>query len=222
MCGRFTLSTSSEDLAEHFDVPDPKPLAPRYNVAPAQLVAVVGLKPDGKTRGIALLKWGFVPYWANDPDSGPKPINARAETVSIRPPFDHSFREKRCLIPADGFYEWAKQGSRKVPHHFRLKRGGPFAFAGVWDAWRGENRPATLTCAIITVPANDLVRPLHDRMPAILMPDQYDKWLNPSTPVAELLSMLAPLPADLLEAVKVGPAVNKVTNDGPECLTPAA
>src|SRR3954470_23415423 len=138
MCGRYTLSTSPDQLVAAFDLPEPPATTPRYNVAPSQLVAVIGLKPDGKTRGLAKLKWGFVPSWANDPDSGPKPINAKAETVAQKPPFEHAFREgRRCLVPADGFFEWAAEGGKKVPHHFRLKSREPFAFAGVWDAWTG-------------------------------------------------------------------------------------
>jgi putative SOS response-associated peptidase YedK len=222
MCGRFTLNTPADDLAAAFDLPERPAIQPRFNVAPSQLVAVVGLKPDGKTRGLAMLRWGFVPYWANDPNTGPRPINARAETVASRPPFEHSFREKRCLIPADGFYEWATVNRRKVAHHFRMKSGGPLAFAGVWDVWRGEGHAPVLSCAIITVPANGLVRPYHDRMPAILQPSQYDLWLNNATPEHVLLEALAPFPEEMLEAVQVGPAVNKVSNDGPECLAPAA
>jgi putative SOS response-associated peptidase YedK len=139
MCGRYTLHTDPDTLAAHFEVTAPLGLPPRYNVAPAQLVAVIGLKPDGLTRGLLRVKWGFVPNWANDPDTGPKPINARAETVATKPRFEHAFNEgRRCLIPADGFYEWAAEGGKMVPHHFRLRGDGPFAFAGLWDCWRGE------------------------------------------------------------------------------------
>jgi putative SOS response-associated peptidase YedK len=222
MCGRYTLSSTPEDVARTFDL-YPKPdLLPRYNVAPAQLVAVVALKPDGMTRGLAELRWGFVPYWAQDPDSGPRPINARAETVAYKPPFDHSFREKRCLIPADGLFEWARVGTRKVAHHFRLKGGGPMACAGLWDVWREEGKPTLLTFAIITVAANELVRPFHDRMPAILAPEDYGTWLAHGTPERELLGALSPLPAEQLEVVQVGPAVNRVANDTPERIAPAA
>jgi putative SOS response-associated peptidase YedK len=142
--------------------------------------------------------------------------------VATRPPFDGSFRGKRCLIPADGFYEWASEGGKKVPHHFRLRGGGPFAFAGVWDVWKGDGRPPLVTCAIITVPANALVKPFHDRMPAVLAPEDYAAWLEHDTPPAALLAMLAPFPADRMEAVRLTPTANSVKNDGPECLTPAA
>jgi putative SOS response-associated peptidase YedK len=222
MCGRFTLSSTPEDIARTFDLHQAPALVPRYNVAPSQLVAVVALKGDGKTRGLAQLKWGFVPYWANDPSSGPRPINARAETVANKPPFDHAFRERRCLIPSDGFFEWAKAGTKKVGHHFRMKGGGVFAFAGIWDVWRADGSPPLFTCAIITVPANDLVRPFHDRMPAVVPPEQFDTWLGFDTPEKDLLAALAPFPAGRMEAVRVGPAVNKVQNDTPACLEPAA
>ena len=222
MCGRFTLSTATEDVARTFEVPDFKPLQPRYNVAPSQLVAVIGLKPDGKTRGMIRVTWGFVPHWANDPAAGPKPINAKAETIRWKAPFADSFREKRCVIPADGFFEWGVEGKKKVAHHFRMTGGGPFAFAGIWDVWKGEGHPPIVSCAIITVPANDLVKPFHDRMPAILNPRDIASWLAHDTPEAGLHGMLTPYPAGLMEAVRVGPAVNKVANDGPECLSPAA
>jgi putative SOS response-associated peptidase YedK len=223
MCGRYTLHTDPDTLAEHFEVTAPLGLPPRYNVAPAQLVAVIGLKPDGLTRGLLRVKWGFVTNWANDPDSGPKPINARAETVATRPPFEHAFNEgRRLLVLADGFYEWAAEGGKKVPHHFRLKGGGPFAFAGLWDVWKGDGRPPLATCTIITTAANELVRPFHTRMPVILPPDRYTAWLAHDTPRADVLGMLRPLPPELIEVVKLAPVANNVKNDGPECLTPAA
>lgn len=222
MCARMTLMLPPERLADEFDLPAVPVLPPRYNIAPSQPVAVVGLKPDGKTRGLAQLKWGFVPSWANDPNAGPKPVNARAETVASTAPFNHAFRKRRCLVPVDGFYEWAKEGKKKVGHHFHLKSRGVIAFAGVWDVWRVEGQPPLLTFAVITVEANDLVRPLHDRMPAVIPRDRYDQWMGFDTPKADLLAALRPFPAEQMEVVKVGPAVNKPANDSPECLAPAA
>lgn len=218
MCARFALHASPKSLTEEFGLFEPPVLEDRYNIAPGQLIAVVGLKKDQKTRGMAKLMWGFVPYWANDPDRGPKPKNARVETVATKPPFDESFRSKRCLIPADGFYEWATENRRKIPFHFRLKSGKPFGFAGVWDVWKAEGRPPLLTCAIITVAANDLIRPFHDRKPAIIPHDQYGKWLDSATQVSELLQMLVPFPAERMESVRASTLVNKATNEGPECL----
>jgi putative SOS response-associated peptidase YedK len=175
-----------------------------------------------RTRGLARLRWGFVPYWAHDPNSGPRPINARAETVAYKPPFDHSFRQKRCLIPADGFFEWAKVGTRKVGHHFRAKGGGVMAFAGMWDVWKGEGRPSIFSCDIITVEANELVRPFHDRMPAVIPPELFDRWMGFDSSEKELLAALRPFPAGQLDVVRVGPAVNTVRNDTPACVAPAA
>jgi putative SOS response-associated peptidase YedK len=221
MCARITRTTTAAEMVDLFGFGTELDLPPRYNVAPSQLVPVV--RADGRGgRELVPMKWGFVPHWAQDPNSGPTPINARAETVAHKPPFDHAFREKRCLIPADGFFEWAKEGTRKVAHHFRLRGGGPMAFAGVWDVWRAEGRPPLATCAIITVAANDLVRPFHDRMPAVISPDNFDRWMGFDTPVSEVLGALAPLPAERLEVVRVGPAVNKVANDSPDCVAPAA
>ncbi len=219
MCGRYTV-TSSEEVREFFGVYDGPVLTPRYNVAPSQVVAVVGLKPDGR-RGLALLRWGLVPRWASDPKSGPRPINARAETVLDKPTFRDAFRSRRCLLPADGFFEWQKSNGVKKPFHIRMKCGGLFAFAGLWDVWQsGDEKLAT--CCILTTEANELVRPLHDRMPVIAPKDEYGRWLDPQTPVAELRAMLRPYPAEMMETVPVGRAVNSVKNDGPECLSPAA
>jgi putative SOS response-associated peptidase YedK len=221
MCARYTITTPPEIIAAAFGLLAVPNLDPRYNAAPSQVIPVVGLKPDGKTRGLALIKWGFVPRWAKDPESGPKPVNAKAETVATKAPFKDSFRDRRCLIPADGFYEWRVEGGKKVAHHFHLKDRGLFAFAGLWDAWPEEGRTRLRTCTIITVPPNDLVSQFHDRMPAILVPAQYDLWLDDKTPTGEALGALTSFPAEFLEEFRVGPAVNRVANDGPECLKPA-
>jgi putative SOS response-associated peptidase YedK len=218
MCGRFTLTTTDELLAEVFDLLDPPTLRPRYNIAPSQLIAVVGLKPDGETRGLALLRWGLVPHWAHDPNTGPKPFNARAETVGNK--FAECFRQKRCLIPADGFYEWLTAGKKKRPHRFTLKSGALFGFAGLWDVWTGENQKL-VTCCMITTTANELVKPLHDRMPVILPPEYYAEWLDPDTPQKRLTALLQPYAADAMQATEVGGAVNSPKNDGPECLEAA-
>ncbi|HVK19200.1 MAG TPA: SOS response-associated peptidase [Fimbriiglobus sp.] len=219
MCGRYTLSSPPEDVRAFFSLPGLPELRPRYNIAPTQIVAVVGLKPDGRTRGLASLRWGLVPSWANDPK---RPMfNAKAETVHRLPTFRDSFKSRRCLIPADGFYEWPKTGP-KVAHHFRPKDGEIMAYAGIWDSWEQEDGRPLVTCAILTVAAVEPVSAIHDRMPLILPPERWDAWLDPAATVAELLPLLAPPPAGLLEAVVVGPAVNRVANDGPECLTPAA
>jgi putative SOS response-associated peptidase YedK len=220
MCGRFNLHANPRAVASLFGLPTVPELAPRYNVAPSQPVAVVGLKPGGSARGLALMRWGLVPRWAKS-DEGPRPINARCESLMDRPTFRDNFRQRRCLIPASGFYEWAKKGGRKQPYHVRRPDGLPLAFAGLWDRWEGPGGPL-LTCAIITTAANELVKPLHDRMPAIIRPEDFARWLDPSAHPDERLPLLRPCPADVLEAVPVGAAVNNPRNDGPECLGPAA
>ncbi|MBX9583444.1 MAG: SOS response-associated peptidase [Gemmataceae bacterium] len=222
MCGRYQFVADQKDVADHFGlVGDLPALQPRYNVAPTQVVVVVGLKPDGQQRGLALLRWGLIPRWAKEPGKHP-PINARAETLLEKPTFRDSFKQRRCLVPATGFYEWEKVGRRKAPHHFRLAGGGLMAFAGLWDVWAGPDGAKLATCCVVTVPANRLVEPLHDRMPAVLAREDFAAWLDPTTPVCDLQALLRPYPAEGMEALVVGPAVNNVRNDGPECLAPAA
>jgi putative SOS response-associated peptidase YedK len=173
-----------------------------------------------------MLQWGFVPWWATDPNAGPRPINAPAEEVALRPPFKDSFPYRRCLIPATGFYEWAGETEARVPYHFRPRDGGLLAFAGVWDAWQSRRPPVidppVLTSAIVTTVSVEPVRGVHDRMPMILPPDRWAAWLDPSAAVIDLLPLLAPPVEGLLEAMRVGSAVNNVAIDGPECLTPVA
>jgi putative SOS response-associated peptidase YedK len=217
MCGRYSV-TDPESIPETFGVEVVPVLAKRYNIAPSQTVAVIGLKGDGVTRGLALLKWGLVPSWSNDPNPKVKPINVRAESVMFK--FGEQLREKRCLIPASWFYEWATVGGKKGARHFTMKDDRLFAFAGLWDVWRGDGKPL-LTCCLITTHANDLVRPVHDRMPVILPRASYDEWLDPETPEARLVCLLRPSPADEMQVVEVGPAVNSPRNDGPECLEAA-
>lgn len=218
MCGRFTLTTATDEIAAKFEVPDPPLLNARYNVAPSQVIAVVGLKPDGKRRGIAMLNWGLVPNWANDPKQGPRPVNLRAETV--RHKFPEQFRERRCLIPADGFYEWAVEGKKKLPRRFTLASGEPFAFAGLWDFW-GSGKELIRTCCLITTTANELVAEVHDRMPVILAPEHYNVWLDPNTPVKEAEMLLKPFPAELMRVAAANPILNSPKHDGPECLEAA-
>lgn len=218
MCGRFTLTTPTEQVAAQFEVPDPPLLTPRYNVAPSQVIAVVGLKPDGKRRGIALLKWGLVPHWATSATSGPRPINVRGESVVFK--FGEMLREKRCLIPVSGFYEWKVVEGKKRPCHITMKSGKPFAFAGLWDVWRGDGKPL-VTCCLITTHANDAVRPVHDRMPVIVPPENYAEWLDPETREARLVSLIRPYPAEEMTVTEVSSAVNSPKYDGPECLEAA-
>ena len=225
MCGRYLFLEGPADLIGEFglsaaagDLPE---LPPQYNVAPSQLVAVVGAKPRGAGRGLVRMRWGFVPRWAADPNNGPRPINAKSETAATNPAFRDSFRLRRCLIPASGFYEWHCTPASKVPHAFRPADGKPLAFAGLWDVW-GAGTPSPLyTCTILTVPANAATKFCHDRMPAILSRDCYAAWLDAATPVDDARAMLTSAPDALLTVTALAPTVNSVRNAGPECLTAA-
>jgi len=221
MCGRFTLAVAPKTIAELFNLSEyPEVLQPRYNVAPTQPVAVVGLKPDGVSRGLRMIRWGLIPNWASDPKSVPNPFNARAEGIRDKPMFADVIAGSRCLIPATGFYEWATVGRKKTPRYFRLRSGEPFAFAGLYDVWRGDGKPLFSTCLITTTP-NERVRPVHDRMPVMLARDDFGRWLDRDADVNDVLALLRPFPAAAMEAVRVGPLVSKATNDGPACIEPA-
>jgi putative SOS response-associated peptidase YedK len=220
MCARFTLFTPGDAIARRFGLGQVPALQPRYNVAPSQLVAVVGTKAGGHGRGLAQFRWGFVPHWAAGPN-GPRPVNAKAETVADKPSFRDSFRHRRCLVPADGFYEWRDTPEGKRPLFYRLKGGEPMALASIWDCWPGPTEKL-FTCAILTTPANPLVEPVHDRMPAILPPELWDAWLDPAqTDPAKLLPLLQPYPADDMEVLPANPAVNNSRYEGPDCLAAA-
>ena len=223
MCGRFALGATPEAVAELFSLPAvPVIPKPRYNIAPSQDVAVVALRRTGE-RALGMAKWGLVPGWANSPTEGTRPANARAETVATSPVFRDPFRRKRCLVPVSGFYEWRpgpKPSSPRTPYHFRLRSGGPFALAGLWDVW-GAGAEKLVTCCTITVPPNAVVAPVHDRMPLVVPREHFDRWLDPATPVARLLAMLVPYPAAEMEAVRVGRAVGNVRNEGPGLIEPA-
>ena len=223
MCGRYLFLTGAEELIGEFDLSTlPGDLPPQYNVAPSHLVAVVGNKPHGAGRGLIRMRWGFVPRWASDPNSGPKPINAKSETAATNPAFRDSFRTRRCLIPATGFYEWHATPAGKVPQLFRPAAGTPLAFAGLWDVWNPRGESPLFTCTILTVPANATTAFCHHRMPAILRRDDYAAWLDAKTPLADTQALLKTSPDDLLTATPLSSTVNSVRNAGPDCLTPAA
>jgi len=216
MCGRYTLRTPAGELGEHFALAEMPELSPRYNIAPSQPVLAVVAPP----RRAALLQWGLVPHWARDRTIAMRLINARAESLLDKPAFRDSFRQRRCLIPADGFYEWRRDGRRKVPMHIRRRDGGVFAFAGLWARWRDPQGAPLASCTIVTTPPNDLVAAIHDRMPAILAPSEYATWLGEEGG-RDPAALLRPHPGDGWEAVEVGRAVNDARVDGPECLSPA-
>jgi putative SOS response-associated peptidase YedK len=218
MCGRFLLMTSGRDVAEEFGLADFPELFPRYNIAPTQ--AVLAVRAAGAGREGALLRWGLVPAWARDMKQAP--INARAETAADKPTFRHALRKRRCLIPASGFYEWAAIAGekRKQPYCFRPRNERSFAFAGLWERWEGPQGPVE-SCAILTTEANQLVRPVHDRMPVILPGRHFGAWLDPQVQDAGELVQLLPFPSDAMRAYPVGGLVNNPRNDVPECLAQA-
>lgn len=226
MCGRFTLHTSANVLAQLFDLPKTPMLVPRYNIAPTQPVAIVrsGRQPD--LREWALVKWGLVPSWAKDPAIGVRMINARAETAAEKPSFRAAYKRRRCLVPADGFYEWQKIGSRKQPHYIHLRDGGPFAIAGLWEHWHGADGSELETCTLLTTEPNDLMAPLHNRMPVIIAPEDYAEWLDNSREDRQFLSILQHLlrayPSDQMATYPVSPYVSNARNEGEECIAPLA
>jgi putative SOS response-associated peptidase YedK len=222
MCGRFTLTVDPDELQQQFGLAQPPPadLAPRYNIAPTQAVAVVANEPE---RKLELFQWGLIPSWAKDPKIGNKLINARAETLAEKPAFRAALKRRRCLVVADGFYEWKKLDGRKQPMYITLKDGRPFAFAGLWEVWRSPEDKLIKTCTIITTEPNALLEDIHNRMPAILAPADYDLWLAPGDLAAEAARpLLRPYDAALMRAVPVSNRVNSPGADSPELVRPLA
>jgi putative SOS response-associated peptidase YedK len=218
MCGRYTLRTPVETLAEEFGITGPLPEVPmRFNVAPTQEVAAVLIEED-EQRKLEMLRWGLIPSWADDPAIGNRMINARSETAAQKPSFRSAFRKRRCLVLADGFYEWQKTASGKQPYYIRMGDGSPFAFAGLWESW-GKYGEEVRSCTILTTEANGLVGEIHHRMPVILPAEEYDLWLDPDMGEAEpLLDLLRPYPDDLMEAYPVSRFVNSPSNDSEQCV----
>jgi putative SOS response-associated peptidase YedK len=220
MCGRYTLRARPETIAREFDLPEVPRLEPRFNIAPDQAVAVVRFDPSENARRLDLLTWGLIPSWADDPGIGDRLINARAETVADKPAFRHPFRTRRCLVVADGFYEWQRQDGWKRPFFVHRRDDRPFAFAGLWEHWEKETEPI-YSCTLLTTDANELLAPLHERMPVILSPEDYDLWLDPSLHDPRALeSLLVPPPSRGWEAYEVGRHVNDPSHDDPECIRP--
>jgi putative SOS response-associated peptidase YedK len=220
MCGRFTLTADIALLAERFGF-DAAELSytPSYNIAPGQQVLTV--VNDGTPRA-GYLRWGLVPSWAKDPGTGHRLINARAETVAEKPSFRQALRQRRCLVLADGFFEWQHTGTTKRPMYIRLRDHRPFAFAGLWDTWRDPAGTPLTTCTILTTDANALLTPIHQRMPVILPPAAEAVWLDRRrTAPEELLSWLEPYDSESMEAYAVSPAVNSPRHNAPECIAAA-
>ena len=222
MCGRFTLWLQFGDLAKAFPGFEfAGELPPRFNIAPTQMVAAV---PNDGTSRAGLFHWGLVPFWATDPGIGSRMINARAETAPEKPAFRAAYRRRRCLILADGFYEWKTEpGSRsKTPMYIRLASGQPFAFAGLWEIWRPDDTPL-ISCTILTTEPNSLMAPIHNRMPVILPRIAYDRWLDPAeVRSGELQDLLVPYPAEEMMAYPVSRLVNSPSNDNPALVEPVA
>jgi putative SOS response-associated peptidase YedK len=229
MCGRFTLRTPLSVLAEQFlfdlgEVPTDFGLVPRYNIAPTQTIVAVRQPAEGAPRQLALLHWGLIPSWAKDAKLASSMINARSETLAEKPAFRTAFARRRCLILADGYYEWQAVGKKKLPLLFHRRDGRPFAFAGLWERWRGPagldgDAPPLESCTIVTTAASELSAHVHDRMPAILDPVDYDLWLDPAVQdKSRLLGLLRPYTGDELVAEPVSTRVNSVKNDDPGCI----
>jgi putative SOS response-associated peptidase YedK len=220
MCGRFTIRTLASDIARQFGLLTVDELRPRYNVAPTQSVFAIREREAPAGRELVEFRWGLVPSWADDPSIGSKMINARSETVATKPAYREAYRQRRCLIPADGFYEWDGYGRNKQPFFIYLRNETPFAFAGLWETWsRGSLRMDT--CTIITIAANDLLRPLHERMPVIVDPADYDAWLDPREHDHERLArLMQTYPDGEMRTRPVSRWVNSATHEGPECLAP--
>jgi putative SOS response-associated peptidase YedK len=223
MCGRYTLTSSGEDLALAFDLPELPFVPPRYNMAPTQEAAVVRVLEPGGPRRLDPLKWGLIPFWAKEASIGNKMINARAESVAEKPAYKSSFKNKRCLVAADGFYEWKKEGKLKQPYLIRRADKKPFAFAGLWSSWRNPEQGGqpVQTFTILTTSANDLMRPLHDRMPVILDCENFDLWLDPKVQDPEALQkLLVPYAVEGFEAFPVSRVVNNPVNEVADCIAP--
>jgi putative SOS response-associated peptidase YedK len=223
MCGRYSLATPDPSaLRVRFPLGERVEIRQRFNVAPGDDVLAVTTSREGEPRG-ETLGWGLVPHWAKDPSTGYKMINARAESLAERPAYRDAFERRRCLIVADGFYEWQPQpGRRKQPWWITRADGSPFAFAGLWAIWHGPGDLVLRTCTIVTTEASSSLRELHDRMPVMLPPDAEAAWLDPGTRAAELTDLLVPWPDAATARRPVGSAVNDARFDGPECLDPPA
>jgi putative SOS response-associated peptidase YedK len=221
MCGRFTLYQSVEALAQNFQIEKLTDIEPKYNIAPTQMVATVLYNSETNKRELQQLRWGLIPSWAKDMGIGAKLINARSETVTEKPAFRSAFKRRRCLVVADGFYEWQQQGSKKQPFYFHLLEKKTFGFAGLWEQWESPEGDKISSCTILTTKANELVQPIHDRMPVILQQEDYDTWLNPLVQTPEILQpLLHPYPSEQMIAYPVSTLVNSPKHNNPECVKP--
>jgi putative SOS response-associated peptidase YedK len=219
MCGRYRLSRRKEIIEEYFgSAPWDDDWSPRYNIAPTQPVPVIRQHPKEPVRQLSLMKWGLIPHWARDPSIAARTINAKSETAATKPAFRDPFKFRRCLIPADGFYEWKKTGTTKQPFCFEVNDGELFAFAGLWDGWKDAGSGRIKTCSILTTTPNAVTSTVHDRMPVILDRDGYELWLDPGmTDVQVVSELLKPYDARLMKSYPVSTRINHVVNDDAEC-----
>lgn len=218
MCGRFTLSQPAEAIAEMLQLDQVPTLEPQYNIAPSQSVATV-LVDQESHRQLKRLQWGLIPSWAKDPKIGSKMINAKAETVAEKPSFRAAFKYRRCLVLADGFYEWQQLKGKKQPFYIQKQDRQLLAFAGLWEHWQGSDNRVIDSCTILTTEPNELLRPIHNRMPVVLKPEDYDLWLDPKVQQAELLQpLLRPYPSEEMIAYPVSPQVNNPAHNHPDCI----
>jgi putative SOS response-associated peptidase YedK len=222
MCGRYRLSRRKQIVEEYFDcVSDEPDWSPRYNIAPTQPIPVIRQNLKEPVRELSLVRWGLIPSWAKDPSVAASTINARSETAATKPAFRDPLQYRRCLIPADGFYEWAKTAKAKQPYCFEVNDGELFAFAGLWDRWKNPIGVWVETCSILTTTPNAVTSAVHDRMPVILNPNGYDLWLDPGMKdVAEVSELLKPYDAGLMRCFPVSTRINSVVNDDEECSAP--
>jgi len=222
MCGRYRLSRRKQIIEEYFDTsPWEDDWSPRYNIAPTQPVPVIRQHPKEPIRQISNMGWGLVPHWAQDASGAARAINARSETAATKPAFRDPFKFRRCLIPADGFYEWKKAGTSKQPFCFEVHDGELFAFAGLWDGWKDSTGHWVKTCSILTTTPNAVTSAVHDRMPVILDPGSYDLWLDPGMQnVAAISELLKPYDARLMRCYPVSTRINHVSNDNADCAQP--
>jgi putative SOS response-associated peptidase YedK len=222
VCARYKLSRRKQVVEEYFDaVSSEEDWAPRYNVAPTHSVPVIRQNPKEPTRELSLMRWGLIPSWAKDSSAAARMINARSETAATKPAFRDALKSRRCLIPADGFYEWMRTGKTKQPYCFEVNEGELFAFAGLWDRWKGGTGKWLETCSILTTTPNAVTAPIHDRMPVILHPDSYELWLDPGMQkVGTASELLKPYDARLMRCFPVSNRINHVANDDEECSAP--
>lgn len=219
MCGRFTLNTSAKIIAEFFKLSEVPDIKPRYNIAPTQSVATVTVEREKMQRQFQFMRWGLIPSWAKDMKIGSHTINARSETVAEKPAFRSAIKHRRCLIIADGFYEWQPQGKKKQPYYFQMGNNEPFAIASLWENWRSPEAENVVSCSIITTAANETVQPVHDRMPVILPEDVWEQWLDPSINNSQqVLPLLKPYSSAAMKANAVSTIVNSPARESSECI----